>query len=127
MTTNVTKPRLSTLPSTHAELMGRRQLTSERTFNDSIEEAFKALWDDPERGGNFRKHLDALYADEAVTGDLFMDDIKAAEMLQSFAEIRKQVEISNAKLKKVHRAMSVVLRRFGLTRKQRREHLTDDD
>jgi hypothetical protein len=68
----------------------------------------------------YRAFLTAVDNKQAVEGSLVCDDFMAAKMLREQAMKLGYVEVAQAKAATIHKALNVVLRRFGASRKQRR-------
>ena len=69
----------------------------------------------------FRKLINEIHREEAVEGDLFLDDAEAARMIRDAAIAGKDMEVGKATLKTLIRALRVVMRRYNLGRDQRRD------
>jgi hypothetical protein len=92
-----------------------RYIKSERTINDLVEDIHRTLVEQDE----YRKFLWAVWDEQAVEGSLSADNIMAATMIRNRArEINS--EIANEKLATIVKALGVVLRRYHVSRKQRR-------
>lgn len=94
-----------------------RQIKGERTLNDHVEDIHLSLVE----SGNYRGFLKAIYDEQAVEGSLGADNIMAAQMIREKArEIANDV-VSKEKLATISKALGVVLRRYGLSRNERRD------
>jgi hypothetical protein len=97
-----------------------------RTMNDHVEFVFMELY--PEE--KFRNLLQAVWPEDSVNGTLELDDAEAAAMIQEGAlfsaseTIRRLV--GRADRKTVVKALKVVMRRYGISRTQRRKVLAND-
>jgi hypothetical protein len=85
-------------------------------FNDQVEAIHLSLLDNDE----YRAFLAALDNKQAVEGSLFDDDVMAAKMIREQAAKLGYVEVAQAKLTAIVKALRVVLRRYGMSRKERR-------
>lgn len=92
----------------------RKNLTH-RTINDEVESLFLPLY---EENADFRELLEAVYDSEAVEGSLRADDYDAATMLRASAPAGSRVSQSNKET--LRRALNVVLRRYNISRNERR-------
>jgi len=93
-----------------------RYIKAERTLNDLVEDIHRQLVPESER---YRKLLHAVTDGQAVEGDLSIDDALAAIMIRDKA-IAIDSEIKDEKLGPIKLALRVVLRRYKMSRKQRR-------
>ena len=105
------------LPNTVQDLINARKTKSKMTLNDQIESIHMSLWENPV----YKKFLDAVYSEQAVEGDLFVDDIEAARMIRAYAKEKGVTYVREQKLATIRKSLLVVLRRFGTTRRERRE------
>ena len=104
------------LPVTVNELLKHRLLTTARSLNDTVEEVVVALYEHDD----FRAFINAVYDEQAVEGSLAADNIMAAEMIRAKATKLGYVELSKEKLATIAKALGVILRRYGYSRKDRR-------
>lgn len=86
-------------------------------FTAEVEAIHLQLYGESER---YRSLLAAVYDKDAVEGSLETDDIAAGIMIRTRAIGDGKTDIATAKLAEVIRALRVVMRRYGLGRKQRR-------
>lgn len=93
-----------------------RKLKAERTLNDQVEDVHRILVDDE----SYLKLLYAVYDEQAVEGSLSADNIMAAEMIRDKAKKMGAEELAGEKLATISKALGVVLRRYGSSRKERR-------
>jgi hypothetical protein len=87
------------------------------THNNLIEQVHLVLVEDD----SYLALLDAVYNSQAVEGSLADDDIMAAKMIRDKAYKLGNAEVARQKLASIVKALRVVLRRYGASRKQRRE------
>jgi hypothetical protein len=87
------------------------------SFNDQVEKIHLSLIDSDE----YRALLAATSKAEAVHGSLDCDDAMRAQMIRDQAIKLGYVEVAQAKLGTIHKALNVVLRRYGMSRKQRKQ------
>jgi hypothetical protein len=78
-----------------------------RTINDCVDDIHLKLSGDP----RYRALLSATCNEQAVEGRLEVDDTLAADMIQKFAKLNHHVEVANANLRTIRKALQVVLRR----------------
>ena len=106
------------LPKNKMELLALRKVAARPTLNDHVEELYASLIEDE----RFTGYMFAVYDSQAVEGSLSCDNVKAAEMLRDAAKKVGSV-IANEKLATIILSLGVVCRRYGLSRKQRRNTL----
>lgn len=90
------------------------------TLNDRVEAIHRSLATESAR---YRELLRATTNAEAVEGSLTGDDTVAAKMIRDRATEMGDTEVVGAKLAAITKALHVVLRRYGASRKERREHV----
>jgi hypothetical protein len=105
----------SPLPATTGDL--HRKSLRTRTLNDFVEDVFLALFDDPD----FQKYLDAVGNDDAVEGSVLADEFEAARMIRKHAP--DSSPLKQKKLETIRKALAVVMRRYEISRKERRQLL----
>lgn len=110
--------RAAALPATAADLT-RKSLRS-MTLNDHVEPVFLKLFDE---GDNpvFHQYLAAVSNADSVEGSVFADDILAAQMIRDAAPEKSPIKA--ARLVAIRNALNVVLRRYGISRNERRYQL----
>jgi hypothetical protein len=89
-----------------------------RTFNDVVESTHLAALD--KLDGSYKELFDALYNKDAKEGSLKHDSISAATKLREYAEEQHIPEIAGATLLAIEKAQNIALRRYGFSRKERR-------
>lgn len=104
------------LPASAAEL--QRKSLRTRTLNDWVEDVFYPLYDSDEK---FRTMLDAVSNADAVEGATIADDIVAAQMIKKAASDGSPIKRKN--LMAIRTALMVVMRRYGIARRERRQSL----
>jgi hypothetical protein len=88
-----------------------------RTINDLVEDIHTVLVDkSPEYVG----YLDAVYDEQAVEGSLATDNTLAAMLIRDEAKKRNVPRVADAKLATIVKALNIVLRRYGVSRNERR-------
>jgi len=118
MTSNVVRrPLPAPLPATVEELEAGRVFANERTLNDYVEDAVLSLWASSKP---FRDYLYAVYDEQAVEGSLAIDNAEAATLIREWAKAKEIEAITREKKATIVKAMNVVLRRFGKSRKERK-------
>lgn len=110
------KPLPPSLPETVEEFRARRKVVTKKTLNDTVEEYHLKLYD----RDDYSRLLYAVYDEQAVEGSLAADNILAASMLREEARRDGNVELSREKLATIAKSLGVVLRRYGESRKERR-------
>lgn len=109
----IEKRRAYRLPAHSSDL--RRKNLAHRTINDEVESLFLPLY---ESNSDFRELLEAVYDSEAVEGSLRADDYDAATVLRNQAPAGSRVAQANKET--IRRALNVVLRRYNISRNERR-------
>ena len=92
----------------------QRKVKFERTLNDMVEQIHRRLVDESDE---YRAYLYACWDEQAVEGSCAADNIKAAEMIRNNANTE---EVLKQKLATLAKVLGVVLRRYGASRKERR-------
>lgn len=115
MASNRVVPAAPALPAKLADW--QRLLKQERTLNDQVEDIHRMLVEKPD----YIAYLKAIYDEQAVEGSLSADNIMAATMIRERARDINDIEVSKEKLATIVKALGVVLRRYGATRKERRQ------
>lgn len=90
-------------------------------LNDQVDGVYLALYSDEKLGETLRLYLDAIYPEQAVEGDLRLDDSEAARMIRAYAKRQGNTYLAKQKLSVIVKALNVVLRRYHISRKDRRE------
>lgn len=90
-----------------------------KTLNDQVDEIHRRLIDDEK----YRALLKATRNADAVEGLVKCDDALAAKMIFEEAKRTGIVEVAQVKIADIVKALRVVLRRYGMSRKQRRAEL----
>src|SRR6185312_5657337 len=106
----VAKARPPALPATTSDLLGQRKFEMKRTLNDHVETIHLKLYENED----YQRLLDA------VEGSLAADNLLAAKMIRDFA-IADGFDpyVADKKLATIAKALGVVLRRYGVSRKER--------
>jgi hypothetical protein len=99
----------------------QRFLKSERTINDLVEDVHRALIDSDQRD-KYRSYLYAVYDSQAVEGSLAADNIEAARMIRIWSS-ENGSELAREKLAIIAKSLGVVLRRYHVSRRERRDML----
>jgi hypothetical protein len=111
----VQKPAPHPLPITKEELEAHLKVFHEPTLNDVVHTYHVAMWDDPV----YRRFLEAVYDEDAVEGSLTLDNGEAARMIRERAKAADDQRLGSKKLATISKALNVVLRRYGIGRKER--------
>lgn len=104
------------LPSSVVELQARRILPFKRLLNDMVEELHTKCYENEK----YRAYLDGVWDEQCVEGSLAADNFKAAEMIRERAT-KDSSPVSREKLATIVKSLGIVLRRYGLSRKERRQ------
>ena len=128
------------LPKTPTEWADARKIKSVRTLNDHVESIHIRLLDptpikpDEEdeaavkRCKRYELLLDAVYDEEATEGSLSYDNFQAAAMVREYATSGgRDPYVADRKLSAIVKALNVILRRYGMSRKQRAKTLHGEE
>ena len=113
----IPQSRAIALPKTVAALMEQKKSKQTSTLNDQVETVHLSLWEKPE----YQRFLDAVYKEQAIEGDLFCDDIEASRLIRDEARKQGNAYVSGQKLATIRKALMVVLRRYRISRTERRD------
>lgn len=105
------------LPRTVDDLINQRKSKKKQTLNDQVESHHLSLYEQPE----YQRFLDAVWMANAIEGSLFVDDIMACEMIRHHARETGNRYVATQPLAAIRRSLLVVLRRYNISRKERRE------
>ena len=118
-TANQSRSAAIALPSTVSALMDQKKTSNQRTLNDHVEAIHLSLYEDEK----YRGFIDTVYNEQAVEGSLMADDFQAATMIREKAKEVGDASVFHQNLATLVKSLSVVLRRYGISRKERREAL----
>ena len=107
-----TKP----LPGSVVELQSRRLVPFKRLLNDMVDELHVKLYENEK----YRTYLDGVWDEQCVEGSLAADNFKAAEMLRDRA-VKDGSPVSREKLATIVKSLGIVFKRYGISRKERRQ------
>lgn len=107
------------LPATRSEL-SRKSLRS-KTINDFVEDVFLELFEVDEE---YMALIDGVSNADSVEGNTLDDDVRAAEIIRAKAPMGSPLK--GKKTAAIRYAHGVVLRRYGISRKERREQFELD-
>jgi hypothetical protein len=105
------------LPAASADLI--RKSMRARTLNDYVEDVFLRLFDTDE---SFRELLDGVSNADSVEGTVRADDYQAARVIRDAAQEGSPIKGKN--LEAIRKALNVVMRRYGISRGERKHLLT---
>jgi len=105
------------LPKTVAQLIEQKKGKRQATLNDQVDQLHVLLWENQK----YQAFLDAVYKEQAVEGDLKLDDAEAARMIRDEAKKQGNTYVAGQKLATIVNALNVVLRRYCISRRERRE------
>ena len=105
------------LPPTVAALMAQKKSGKQRTLNDMVEGHHLKLYED----AKYRGYLDATVGSDSKEGSLIADDMMAALMIREQASEAGDVLVAKKNLATIRTSLHVVLRRYGISRKERRD------
>ena len=93
----------------------RQKMVRPNDFLTNVDNILDRLW--PEK--DFRKYLDAVTNKSAVEGKFECDRTLAAQQIRNSAKDAKLLDVANATLAKIMRAIETLLRRDKFGKKQR--------
>jgi hypothetical protein len=96
----------------------QRKSLRTRTLNDYVEDVFLREYDTHPQ---LRAFLDAVGNADAVEGSVLADDFMAAQIIREAAPDGSPVKLKS--LAAIRLALGVVLRRYGISRRERRDLL----
>ena len=106
------------LPDTRAGLLATRRMVRQPSLIDRVEEYHALLWDSPE----YREFHQAVFDEDAVEGDLDLDDAAAAQMIRTLAREQKDTYVGTKTTKAIRTALRWAVKRFeNGSREERRE------
>ena len=111
------RPVPPSLPDTVAEFRTLRKGQIQHTLNDVVEQYHLKLYDNED----YTRLLYAVYDEQAVEGSLAADNIEAARMLRLAAQQENNIVLAREKLATISKSLGVVLRRYGSSRRERRD------
>lgn len=116
------RPAAPPLPVTLDDWDAQRKSKVSRTINDLVEDIHRRLLSDPQRSADYQKLMAAIYDEQAVERKLIADDVLCAQMIREKAsEDDTYVDLAKESLGAIMQAHQVVLRRYGQSRKDRRD------
>jgi len=98
-------------------------MTKQHRTNDLVDDIHCVLVIEND---DYRRYLQAVWNKQAVEGSLATDDIMAATMIRNKAK-EMGSELANEELAAIVKALRVVLRRYGSSRKERRNMVGGED
>lgn len=113
------KPVPPALPETAADYLAQRKLKEERDLNDLVEDIHLKLYDDQK----YKRFRYATYDEQAVEGSIATDNSEAARMIRDYAKKNDIAEVAEQKLATIGKIIGVVERRYGQSRKERRNRV----
>lgn len=105
------------LPENTAALIEQRKNKRSYSLNDMVEKHHLGLYENEE----YQSLLEAVFPEQALEGSLIADDFEAARMIRERARDNGDGYVAKQKLDTIRKALAVVLRRYGISRKERRE------
>lgn len=109
------------LPTTTEDLLARRQLMNQRTLNDHVDDIHVSLWSDQE----YRKLLEAVWDEDATEGALAIDNYLAAIKIRTWAREHGNPHVQDKKAATIVKALNIVLRRYNISRAERKNMIGD--
>lgn len=109
------------LPKSVIEMQGRRLTPLKRLLNDMVEELHCKCYESEK----YRIYLDGVWDEQCVEGSLAADNFKAAEMIRDRAT-KDSSPVAHEKLATIVKSLGIVLKRYGLSRKERRQTVSGE-
>lgn len=106
------------LPATPAEWVLKSGL--KRTINDEVQTIHERLISSTRLGDAYRVSLEPTSDEESPEGWVAADDYVACTMIKEYAVAEGHGRVARLQLGAIRAALNVVLRRYGMSRKQRR-------
>jgi hypothetical protein len=125
MSQDITPPNSTLRVSNPLPLVLQRFLKADRSLNDHVEDVFIALTES-DQNEKFRAYLTATYPEHSQEGSLAADDFQAARMIREWADTHGRSELSGEKLTTIVKSLNVVLRRYRISRNERRMEMHDN-
>ena len=97
-----------------------RQFESEPNLNDEIERYHDRLMHDPEKKPVYVKFLNSVWDEDCVEGSCSLDNAEACRMIRELAREEQHSFVGDKKLATLSKSLNVVMRRYKLSRKERR-------
>jgi hypothetical protein len=98
------------------------RLKGKRTINDLVQDMHQTLLNSSE-SDSYIAFLTAVYDEQAVEGSLAADNIEAARMIRDRARTVDGNSLQHEKLATIAKSLGIVLRRYHLSRKERRQQV----
>ena len=118
----VPAPTSRALPINVTALEAQRVVKRTFTLLDEVEQALKALFDEPQ----FRRLRDALEPEETVEGSVIADDLVASQMIRKVASELNLKQVEAADLTILMLKLRAAERRFNASRTQRAKAQADE-
>jgi hypothetical protein len=110
------RPLGAPLPNSVVEMQARRLIPFARLLNDMVEELHTKCFEQE----SYRAYLEGVWDEHCIEGSLAADNFKASEMIRERAK-KDGSPVAREKLATIVKALGIVLKRYGLSRKQRRQ------
>jgi hypothetical protein len=115
----VAKPKAPALPASYEDMIAGRQMALKLSLNDHVDDLHLALWkDEPEK---YLRLIEAVWDEESLEGSCAADDMVLAIMIRDKAKAMGNKFVEDKKLAAIAKSHRVVLKRYGLSRRQRRD------
>lgn len=115
------------LPATRDDMLARKTMKI-ATLNDHVDLIHQALWDNTEKlnGRTYQEYLRACWDAQAYEGSLTADHFMASTMIRNYARKNGPEIVENERLAAIGHSLNVVLRRYHISRKERRIMVGDE-
>jgi hypothetical protein len=115
------RPTPEPLPTNMDEALAHRRVETRLTINDQVDQIYRQICFQKE----YQRLIFGIYDEQATDGRLEWDDYKAAVFIKNYAKDNGMPEVANESLTVIDRAHQTVLRRWGQSRKMRRNRVGD--
>jgi len=105
------------LPANTVELSNSRKGEKVKILHDEVESIHLKLFENQ----TYKDLLDAVYPEDAKEGSLIADDFELARMVRDYAVKANNHYVAKKKLDTIRKSLNVVLRRYDMDRKTRRD------
>ena len=104
------------LPGSVIAMQAGRRTPFVRLLNDMVDELHNKLFEN----GKYKLFLEGVWDEQCIEGSLAADNFKAAEMIRDQA-VKENSPVAREKLATIVKSLGIVLKRYGISRKERRQ------
>ena len=103
------------LPSSVISMQAGRKTPFARLLNDMVDELHNKLFENDK----YKTYLEGVWDEQCIEGSLAADNFKAAELIRDRA-VKENSPVAREKLATIVKSLGIVLKRYGISRKERR-------